>query len=460
MYRTETRWNVMARCSSRLAPGFAALGHRLTRLRVNRRGNVTVLMAFLLPVLLGALGLGFEAANWYMTTHALQNAADSAAIAAATNGGPNYGAEAKAVAAQYGYLDGSSNITVTASDTAACPSGGNTCYSATINTLVPIFLAQIVGYNGDTKVNGAPNKSLTATAVAQRSTTPVQYCVLALASSGAQGIRTNGAPKANMAGCSVMSNTTATCNGHNLGADIGDAHGTNNGCGVVEHSNVPVVADPYAGLASNIAMNTCGSYPQEPAKHKDPALPSGNQWSGSRTLSGNVIACGDQQLIGNVTINAPAGAVLVIENGQLDTNGFTLTTSSGSALTVVFSGDNSGSYTHAPTGTGTLDITAPTTGSWSGVAIYQDPKLISGVDISAAGNSPTWNITGVVYLPHASVTFSGAINKSSNGQSCFVLVVDNITINGTGSILPHGGCASAGLSMPTGVDPGRGQLVF
>jgi hypothetical protein len=47
------------------------------------------------------------------------------------------------------------------------------------------------------------------------------------------------------------------------------------------------------------------------------------------------------------------------------------------------------------------------------------------------------------------VTFSGAVNKSSNGSSCFELVVDNITINGTGSILAHGGCAAAGVTLPT-----------
>jgi Flp pilus assembly protein TadG len=456
MCRAKTKWHVMAR----LALGLAAFRRCLTRLGKDRRGNVTVLMAFLLPVLIGALGLGFEAANWYKTTHAMQNAADSAVTAAATNGGSNYDAEAKAVAAQYGYLDGSNNVTVTASDVAACPSGGNTCYSVRIDTLVPIFLAQIVGYNGDTTVNGAPNKKLTATAVASLGTIRVPFCMLALASSGVQGIRTTGAGSANMAGCSVMSNTTATCSGHDLGADIGDAHGTNRGCGVTKHSNVPVVADPYAGLASNIPKNTCSSYPQEPAKSHDPALPAGNQWTGPKALSGNVIACGDQQLTGNVTINAPAGAVLVIENGQLDTNGFTLTTSSGSALTVVFSGDNSGSYTHAPTGTGTLDIAAPTKGSWSGVAIYQDPKLTSGVDVSAAGNSPAWDISGLVYLPHASVTLSGAVNKASNGQSCFVLVVDNVTINGTGNILSHGSCPAAGLPMPTGIDSGRAQLVF
>ena len=166
-------------------------------------------------------------------------------------------------------------------------------------------------------------------------------------------------------------------------------------------------------------------------------------------------------MTGNVTVNASSGAVLVIVNGQLDTGGYTLQTSSGSGLTVVFSGDNSGSYTHAPTGGGTLDIAAPTSGVWKGVAIYQNPSLnSSGVDISAAGNSPTWDITGLVYLPHSSVTFSGAVNKSSNGQSCFALVVDNITINGTGSILATGGCAAAGLALPTGSLPGRGQLVL
>jgi len=416
-------------------------------------------MAFLLPALLGALGLGFEVAYWYMTTRGMQNAADSAAVAAATNGGANYDAEAKAVAAQYGYLDGSNNVTVTALNTAACPSpsDGNTCYGVTINALVPIFLAQIVGYNGDATVNGARNKKLVATGVAQLGTTPI--CLLALASSGAEGIRTTGAASANMAGCSVMSNTSAACSGHDLGADVGDAHGTNRGCGVTKHSDVPVVADPYAGLASNIPTNTCTSYPQEPASQKGPSLPAGNQWSGSKTLSGDVIACGDQQLTGNVTINAPSGAVLVIENGRLDTNGHTLTTSSGSALTVVFSGDNSGAYTHAPTGGGTLDMAAPTTGPWKGVAIYQDPNLTSGLDIAAAGNSPAWDISGLVYLPHASVTLSGAVNKASNGQSCFVLVVDNVTINGTGNILSHGGCLPAGLAMPTAVG-GRATLVF
>ena len=102
---------------------------------------------------------------------------------------------------------------------------------------------------------------------------------------------------------------------------------------------------------------------------------------------------------------------------------------------------------------------APASGPWSGVALYQAPNLTSGVDVSAAGNSPTWDITGLVYLPHSSVTFSGAVNKSSNGASCFGLVVNDITINGTGSILAHGQCAQAGLTLPSNPVAGRGQLV-
>jgi hypothetical protein len=56
------------------------------------------------------------------------------------------------------------------------------------------------------------------------------------------------------------------------------------------------------------------------------------------------------------------------------------------------------------------------------------------------------------------VTFSGAVNKSSQGTNCFVMVVDNVTINGTGSIFANdNNCAAAGLTAPRGGS--RGTLV-
>jgi hypothetical protein len=432
---------------------------RLLCLRDDERGAVSVVMGVALIPFVGALGIGFEVSNWYLAARGMQNAADAAAVAAATNGGANYDVEAKAVAAQYGFVHGANNISIAVSNTAACPGGGNTCYSVTISGFLPLYLSQVVGYRGDATLNGAAAKQLGSSAIAGNTGPVASFCLLAL---GPQGIRSNGAPKANL-GCNVMSNSGATCNGHDLGAPIGAAHNTNSGCGVTKYSNVALATDIYAGLASNIPADPCGgSYPQEPGKKGTP-LPPRNLWSGGKPLpTGNTTICGDLQLTGNVTISTTLGgpgAVLTIFNGQLDTNGFTISTTQGSGLTIVFSGTN-GSYTHAPTGGGTIDIAAPTSGPWSGIAIYQDPKLTTGVDISAAGNSPTWNITGLIYLPNSSVTFSGAVNKSSNGKSCFAMTVKDITINGTGSILTNSSqCAEAGLTMPSTTLPGRPGLV-
>ncbi len=405
-----------------------------------------------MPVLIGGIGLAAESSYWRLHQRAMQNAADSAAIAAATNNGPTYSSEAQSIAGQYGFLNGSGQVSVAATNPATAAGCSSNCYQVTVSDKVPLFFSQIVGYGGDTVVNGQHLTTLSATAVATV-TKAYSYCVLALAGSGKKGITAHGVASANLNGCNVMSNTGATCTGHNLNAAVGDAHGTDNGCGISQNSNVPMVSDPFSGKSSNIPADTCGgSYPQEPTTKNAPPLPSSNQLFGTIASGGTKILCGDQQLTGNTTAN---DATIVIENGQLDTNGYTF---QGSNLTVIFSGSNTGNYQHVPTGGGTLDIAAPTSGDWSGVALYQDPSLTNNVDISAAGNSPTWNISGLVYLPNASVTLSGAVSKSSQGVGCFELVVDNITVNGTGDIFANDSqCAAAGLNQTKGGS--RGMLV-
>ena len=110
-------------------------------------------------------------------------------------------------------------------------------------------------------------------------------------------------------------------------------------------------------------------------------------------------------------------------------------------------------------GSGSL-AAAPTSGTWSGIALYQDPALTSGVDMSAAGNSPTWNITGLIYLPKSNVQFSGSVNKASNGYSCFALISLTFQSNGTGNILENQSqCAQAGLTLPSDSAPVRAALI-
>jgi Flp pilus assembly protein TadG len=424
-------------------------------------GASIVAIALSMPVLIGGMGLAAEISYWRLHHRAMQNAADSAAIAAATNAGSNYVTEAQGVAAQYGFPNGSGQITVAVANPSTAAGCTANCYTVAISDNLPLFLSQIVGYQGSATGGNPRSTAITANAVAA-TIKPYTYCILALATSGKQGITSHGAPNADLNGCNTMSNTDSVCTGHNFNANVGDAHGTNSGCGITQVSGVPAIADPFSNLASNIPPDTCNhTYPQEPTKKNSPALPASNQLSGTYSFGDTKVLCGDQQLTGNTTISAPSNAVLVIENGQLDTNGFTLQSTAGSGLTVVFTGaPSNGTYQHYPSGGGTLDIVAPTSGTWKGMVLYQDPNLIdtsNNLDISAAGNSPTWDLTGMVYLPNSSVTFSGAVNKSSNGLSCFGLTVGNILINGTADILSNTQCAAAGVSLPKGGS--RGTLV-
>ena len=461
---------------------FEKFARELMGLRADQRGNIAVMMAFLLPVLVGFLGLGFEASEWYLQTRYMQNAADAAAIAAATNGSSSYVAEARAVTKKYGFTNGTNNVTVLATvvapNTGLCPSSlnGDNCYQVQITSMVPLWLSQVVGYAGDTTVNGVKEKILTSTALAQENINKQVICLLALSQTGT-ALRTNGAPNSNFAGCTVMSDSASTCNGSNLNANYGLAHTNNSGCGNKQKSNIRIVPDPYAYMAPNIPQDTCASYTAT------------NQWNGSvnitasNTLTGagsgisypGLRFCGDVQLTSNVVINTPddtTGAVIVIENGQLDLNSYDLRTANGSAVTIVFSG-NPPSGNHIPTDSSshnsTLNIQAPSSSStapFPGMAIYQDPNLPAGhgVDLQYNGNRPTWDISGGVYLPNSNVQISGDVAQSSNGADCFVMVASTILINGTSNIYsqsPAGaGCKQGGTNMPIAYIPTRVQLVY
>ena len=164
-----------------------------------------------------------------------------------------------------------------------------------------IVLVSVGWYVGDLKSNGVAQKLLTSAAVAVQTTIQQPLCLLTLSKSGT-GLRTNGAPNSNFNGCTVMSNSKATCNGSDLKANYGLAASSNDGCGIKKKSNIKAVDDPYAKLAINIPADNCGTgenaYPQEPKKHNDPPLPATNIWSGTKSISGVKQVCGDIQLSG------------------------------------------------------------------------------------------------------------------------------------------------------------------
>lgn len=421
-------------------------------------GNVLMVVGLALPVLLGIAGLGIEGASWYNTRREMQNAADNAAIAAASNADTNFQAEARAVASQYGFTNGAANTVVTAAENVTCPGGGGStdCWSVTITRDVPLAFSKVAGYTGtdSVMVGGANAIRLTTTAIATQSLTEREYCILALGNGNVLAVDflTNGAPNADLAGCAVASNTSMTCNGHDLNATFGDAAGVNNGCGNNQNSNMPTVDDPYDQFALNIPTDTTcgGSFP-------------GATWSTDQTLTGVVTICGTLTL--GADVNLSGAGQIVIRNGNLDLNGFQLRTVANASATLIFSGTNGAGINHkivddrnGNQGSG-LEIEAPTSGTWSGIAIYYDPALNQNVDMEFGGNEPYFKITGAVYMPNSDVLFSGAINKAGDGADCFVFVVQTIRINGTANIAARGGCGAAGLPMPEATVSGRGRLV-
>ena len=441
---------------SRCANPFA---RRVRNYLKNRRGSIAPLVALLIVPLVAIMGVATEGGSWFLIQRAAQNAADSAVIAAATNGGnggTDFSAEAKSVASNYGFADGTNNTTVTVPAPGNYPvtscTSKNFCYRVTVTHNVPLYLLQVIGYSGDTTVNSGAGQSISATSLATTKVIDAPFCLSALGSGDA--ITAHGVPKSTI-GCNIQSNGNASCSGHSLTSGYSDATGKTNDCGSKQHTVSPI-SDPYASLASNIPSHSCSSGNSwEPAKKKDPALSNNNKWS-TNSLPANPV-CGDYQLQNDITISD--GGTLVIANGSLDLNGHTLT---GDGLTIILTGTSPSGHAQIIEGGGTLDISSPTSGTWSGMAVYQDPAVAEQT-INYAGNSPTWKISGIVYLPKTDFTASGAVSKSSVGLSCFTLVVNTILINGTGDLFytnPQSQCAQQGVSSPTNAAYVIGQLVY
>src|SRR6516225_12043552 len=85
------------------------------RFASDQSGSYVILSALLMPVLVGAAGLGTEVGWWFYKHKNMQSAADSGAVSAATavSVGGDMTAEANAVTANYGYANAVNNVTVT-----------------------------------------------------------------------------------------------------------------------------------------------------------------------------------------------------------------------------------------------------------------------------------------------------------------------------------------------------------
>ena len=239
----------------------------------------------------------------------------------------------------------------------------------------------------------------------------------------------NGAPIVNLSGCSIRSNTSLNCNGHDGNVTKAISAGTSAGCGQPK-SNAITVPDVYAPLATNITKQ-CGA--SKPGVTWTPGLaPSGGGvvvvTSGGRT---EYHICGDLNLTGTGSFTPAADTVIVIENGSLNiANNAAVTIT---RTVVVLTGDNTNaSAVNFPNGngkTGSLTLGPPLDAAdpWQGVALYQDPALTNNVD-NKWGPGASFSADGLVYLGNSNVVTDG--NTSSSNAQCSKFVMNSFVTNG------------------------------
>lgn len=157
------------------------------------------------------------------------------------------------------------------------------------------------------------------------------------------------------------------------------------------------VSDPFASMSPP----TVGS-----CTYSSAVVVTANTTLSAGTYCGGIITSGTE------TITLGSG-LYIIEGGITESGSPTF---NGTGVTLYF---KTGGITGS--GTGGFNLTAPTSGTWQGVAIFEDRSDSSGITLS--GTTGT-QVSGLVYMPKGNLTYSG---DSGSGGLTSTLVVNAIT---------------------------------
>jgi len=409
------------------------------------RGNILVIAGAALPLVVGSAGLATDTIQWTMWKRQLQRAADSAAIAGVYD------------RIQNGNTDGTSEVV-----NHDLELNQHTGIALGAGYPVVAFPADAGDLQDQVQVTLGVRKSLSfsslfmseapmiqATATAASTPGPDDYCVVSLEDTIKTGILGSGSGEVIM-DCGMITNSIST----NAAAAKGSAKIKATviaAAGGIQQSNnwevgkydpfVPAVDDPYADLEpSTDELSECGASP--------PSL-SGN---GTLDFAGATVCYSSISVGSNKSLTLKNGIILV-SGGGLDVQG-DLTVENG---TIILTNKNVSPT--APIGSfdmnsqATLNITAPTTGKWAGIAIYQDRRAVDNAPTGQISSSSpnkinggsAGAITGVLYFPKQQVTYNGG---GSTAAQCTQFVIKRIVFTGNNSTNIKGACEDEGLTPP------------
>ena len=388
------------------------------------RGNILVIAGAALPLLVGAAGLANDTIEWALWKRQLQRAADSAAVAGV-----------------YDRIH-SGNTTGTATVVA---------HDLTLNHHTGIALQATypqVGYPADTSTKKqqvsvvlAVRKSLSfsamfmaqaplirASATAASIPGSDSYCLVSLEPTTLTGIEGSGNGTIDFT-CGMITNSVSTNAALAKGSSIVKATVIAAAGGIAQSNNwqvgkydpfVPAQADPYASLTPVASDFTgCAASP--------PAL-TGSSGAGTTANPGcySSISVGSNK---KLTLNP---GTYIISGGGINVQGTLI----GTNVSIILSNKNLA--TNAAIGSfdmnasGTLSLTAPTSGKWAGLAIYQDRRAVdSGGSLASAPNKinggSTGSVVGALYFPNQGMVYNGG---GTSSYICTQFVVKRILFSG------------------------------
>ena len=388
----------------------SALSFDLRNLYDDQRGTIAVMTGLCAAALAGVAALAVDVASWQVAQRSMQGAADtaaySAAIAYSSSGGTSYITQAKGIAASQGFVDGQNGATVAVNQPPT--SGSYTSDTTAIEVVIQQPRPRL--FSG---LFLSSNPVVSARAVATISS---PACMLSLSATASQAVEFNGSLSFNSPSCDVISNSDAS-NAINM---VGSSTVTMpclvavGGIQVTSGLTLTACSSPISGAAA--AADPYASVPQPtPSGPCLSPVTSGN----SSTFSPGYY-CSGIKLTGSASATFQPG-VYYIDGGNFAISGSA--TATGTGVTFFIASPSSVSLTGSQSAT----FTAPTSGTYSGIAFFGDRAGSPSSNNTFTGGSAL-TITGAIYFPTQSVKYSGGSASASN---CTQLIADTIKVSGS-----------------------------
>jgi hypothetical protein len=403
----------------------------------SRRGFVFITMVITLTVLIAFLGLAIDVGYEQYMKVRMQTAADAAALGGArelvASGSTNLVSAAQGDAATNGFTNGQSNVIVTVNNppTTGYSTADSSAVEVLISQSVPTFFMQVLGFSkGTVRARGVARRGAGGTAcffaldpnmssalAVSNGVSVTSSCGIVIDSSSSTALTATGGATLTAPSISVVGNYTKS-----NGASINPTPTT----------GISAVSNPFASLpAPSVGGCTYTNYTV--GSDITITLNPGTYCNGISTTNGAVVTF--------------SPGTYIIKGGGLNFSGGSTVTGTGVMFYNTFGGGYSYGAIQLNNGTN-VTLTAPTTGTYAGILMFQDPTVVGGAASSFSGGAVA-KLTGALYFPTTALAYS-------NGASApyTIIVADSVTftggvqINSNYSSLPGGSPirGSVGLS--------------